>query len=109
MLDRRDFLRGMGAATITPALQAANSKQPNFVVILADDMGFSDARCYGGDINTPNLDRLASNGLRFTQMYSTARCGRRGARCSRVLRSADCQRRDDAGQCPGYARFIRTT
>ena len=44
-------------------------------MILADDMGFSDARCYGGDIDTPNLDRLAAGGLRFTQAYSTARCG----------------------------------
>ena len=74
-LDRRDFLRGMGAAAVTPALQAATAKQPNFVVILADDMGFSDAGCYGGEIDTPNLDRLAAHGLRFTQGYSTARCG----------------------------------
>jgi arylsulfatase A-like enzyme len=48
--------------------------KPNFVVIVADDMGFSDAGCYGGEIQTPNLDRLASNGLRFTQFYNTARC-----------------------------------
>ncbi len=47
---------------------------PNFVVILADDMGFSDAGCYGGEIHTPNLDQLAANGLRFTQFYNTARC-----------------------------------
>ncbi len=38
-------------------------------------MGFSDAGCYGGDVDTPNLDRMAARGLRFTQMYSTARCG----------------------------------
>jgi hypothetical protein len=49
--------------------------QPNVVLILADDMGFSDAGCYGGEIDTPNLDRLAYRGLRFTQAYSTARCG----------------------------------
>ena len=47
---------------------------PNILVILADDMGFSDAGCYGGDIETPNLDRLAAGGLRFTQFYNTARC-----------------------------------
>lgn len=41
---------------------------------MSDDMGFSDIGCYGGEINTPNLDRLASNGLRFTQFYNTARC-----------------------------------
>src|ERR1700691_6091190 len=50
------------------------SAKPNIVVILADDMGFSDAGCYGGEIRTPNLDRLAQNGLRFTQFYNTARC-----------------------------------
>lgn len=48
--------------------------KPNFLVILADDMGFSDPGCYGGEIHTPNLDRLAANGLRFTQFYNTARC-----------------------------------
>ena len=48
--------------------------KPNILIILADDMGFSDAGCYGGEIQTPNLDRLANNGLRFTQFYNTARC-----------------------------------
>jgi arylsulfatase len=43
-------------------------------VILVDDMGFSDLGCYGGEIPTPNLDRLAANGVRFTQFYNTARC-----------------------------------
>jgi len=52
----------------------ASAGKPNFLVIVADDMGFSDAGCYGGDIATPNLDKLAAGGLRFTQMYSTARC-----------------------------------
>jgi len=82
MLNRRNFLGAMGAAgAALPNLTSCGSgtpesaRQPNFLVILADDMGFSDAGCYGGDIDTPNLDRLASNGLRFTQAYSTARCG----------------------------------
>src|SRR5438045_4987698 len=48
--------------------------RPNIVILLADDMGFSDLGCYGGEIATPNLDRLASGGLRFTQFYNTARC-----------------------------------
>src|SRR5580765_2508229 len=74
MLDRRSFLRVAGGALGAAALGAA-AKKPNFLVILADDMGFSDARCYGGDIDTPNLDRLTAGGLRFTQAYSTARCG----------------------------------
>jgi arylsulfatase len=50
------------------------SRRPNVLVILADDLGFSDLGCYGGEIPTPNLDGLARNGLRFTQFYNTARC-----------------------------------
>src|SRR6476661_1607688 len=55
--------------------QAAAPRRPNVLVILADDLGFSDARCCGGEIDTPNLDRMAYGGLRFTQGYTTARCG----------------------------------
>lgn len=47
---------------------------PNIVIILADDMGYSDLGCYGGEIETPHLDELAADGLRFTQCYNTARC-----------------------------------
>lgn len=71
-LHRRQFL---SAAAGLPLLRAAAPTRPNFLIILADDMGYSDAGCYGGDVDTPHLDRLASHGLRFTQMYSTARCG----------------------------------
>jgi arylsulfatase len=55
-------------------LSAASTVRPNIVVIMADDMGYSDAGCYGGEIATPNLDRLAAGGLRFTQFYNTGRC-----------------------------------
>lgn len=48
--------------------------RPNIIVILADDLGFSDLGCYGGEIHTPNLDYLANNGLRYTQFYNTSRC-----------------------------------
>jgi arylsulfatase A-like enzyme len=48
--------------------------RPNVLIILADDLGFADLGCYGSDIATPNLDRLAAGGLRFTQFYNTARC-----------------------------------
>ena len=51
------------AATVASVARAATP--PNFVLILVDDMGFSDPGCYGGEIETPNLDRLAANGLRF--------------------------------------------
>jgi arylsulfatase len=50
------------------------SESPNILIILNDDMGFSDIGCYGGEIDTPNLDRLASGGLRYSQFYNTARC-----------------------------------
>lgn len=53
---------------------AGPAPKPNILLIVADDMGYSDAGCYGGEIQTPNLDRLARNGLRFTQFYNTARC-----------------------------------
>ena len=48
--------------------------KPNIIVILSDDMGYSDIGCYGGEVETPNLDALAANGLRFTQFYNGARC-----------------------------------
>ena len=47
---------------------------PNILLIMNDDMGYSDIGCYGGEVRTPNLDRLAANGVRFTQFYNTARC-----------------------------------
>ena len=49
-------------------------KRPNVIVILTDDMGFSDIGCYGSEIRTPNIDRIAANGVRFTHFYNTARC-----------------------------------
>src|SRR4051812_41207705 len=55
-------------------LSFAAPARPNIIVVLCDDMGFSDLGCYGSEIATPNLDRLANNGLRFTQFYNTARC-----------------------------------
>ncbi|MFK5923332.1 MAG: arylsulfatase [Verrucomicrobiota bacterium] len=52
----------------------AQDKRPNIILILADDLGYSDLGCYGGEIHTPNIDRLAAGGLRLTQLYNTARC-----------------------------------
>lgn len=59
-----------------PDLAAENhsSGRPNIILILSDDMGYSDLGCYGGEIQTPHLDSLAADGLRFTQFYNTARC-----------------------------------
>ena len=55
------------------ALGEANER-PNIVLIMADDMGFSDLGCYGSEIETPHLDKLAAGGVRLTQFYNTARC-----------------------------------
>ncbi len=52
----------------------AAQRPPNVVIILADDLGYSDLGCYGGEIQTPNLDGLAAGGLRYSQFYNTARC-----------------------------------
>jgi arylsulfatase A-like enzyme len=54
--------------------EAAPAKPTHFLIILADDLGFSDVGCYGGEIETPNLDALAAGGLQFTQFYNTGRC-----------------------------------
>lgn len=56
-----------------PAMLQAQEKQPNIIIILADDLGFSDLGCYGGEIHTPVLDSLAEQGIRMTQMYNSAR------------------------------------
>ena len=62
------------SAIVLMALAAQADDRPNIVVIVCDDMGFSDIGCYGGEIDTPNLDRLASNGLRFTDFHNNAKC-----------------------------------
>jgi arylsulfatase A-like enzyme len=64
-------LLSLALPSMTPA---ATPARPNVVVILADDLGYSDLGCYGGEIRTPNLDALAAGGLRFTQFTNTARC-----------------------------------
>ena len=63
------------AILVSPAVRSSEvAKRPNIVLIMADDMGFSDAGCFGGEINTPSIDSLAVNGIRFTQFYNCARC-----------------------------------
>ena len=60
MTARREFLRLAAGTAAASLLHSAPARKPNLLVILADDMGFADARCYGGDVDTPNLDRLAA-------------------------------------------------
>ncbi|NLH15466.1 MAG: sulfatase-like hydrolase/transferase, partial [Phycisphaerae bacterium] len=80
-MTRREFMKSLMAAGIVATVgrfaaaaeKTSAGRKPNFLVIVADDMGYSDAGCYGGEIQTPNLDRLAAEGLRFSQCYSTGR------------------------------------
>ena len=55
-------------------LMAAKAPRPNIILIMCDDMGWSDIGCYGGEVRTPTLDRLAREGMRFTQFYNNAKC-----------------------------------
>ena len=82
-VDRRNFLKTtlggcLGLAAGVPFSRAAvgpgGDERPNIIVILADDMGFSDLGCYGSEIRTPNLDRMGAEGVRFRWMYNCARC-----------------------------------
>lgn len=61
-------------ATSLAAADDASASKPNIILIMSDDMGYSDLGCYGGEIPTPNLDGLAMNGLRYTQFYNAGRC-----------------------------------
>ncbi len=71
-MERREFLQFTAAAAIAPGQETA--KRPNILLILADDVGYSDLGCFGGEIETPNLDRLSRGGVRMTQFYNCARC-----------------------------------
>jgi arylsulfatase A-like enzyme len=102
----------VGAAPLgrraTGAARAA--KRPNIVVIMADDMGFSDAGCYGGEIRTPNLDFLAQNGIRYTQFYNTSRCCPTRASLLTGLynQQAGIGQMTDAEDEPGYLGHINS-
>src|SRR5688572_5119463 len=70
-MNRRKFL-ALSASAVGIAVQP--KRRPNILLIVADDLGYSDLGCFGGEIDTPNLNQLASRGSRFSQLYSTARC-----------------------------------
>ena len=63
-------LKPLYEATMPPS----SSKRPNFLIIVADDLGFSDPGCFGGEIRTPNIDKLGRDGVRFTGFHSAAAC-----------------------------------
>ncbi len=95
------------------AAAAAPAARPNIVVILVDDMGFSDLGCYGSEIPTPNLDKLASGGLRFSQFYNTGRCCPTRASLLTGLYSHQTgvgnMVNDDGPAYPGYRGFLNTS
>jgi arylsulfatase A-like enzyme len=70
---RISFVTLLLFASIASA-EDSRATRPNIIVIMSDDMGYSDLGCYGGEIDTPNLDKLAAGGLRYTQFYNTGRC-----------------------------------
>ena len=98
-----------------PALATTPPPRPHVVIILADDMGFSDIGCYGSEIPTPHLDALASRGLRFSQFYNTARCSPTRAALLTGLHphqagmgtlAEDPGRRADAHDAAGYQQYL---
>lgn len=80
-MKRHNFLKtiglGMAGMAVSPGLALAHNSttnRPNIILIMADDMGFSDLGCYGSEIHTPNLDQMSEDGMRFTQFYNNAKC-----------------------------------
>ncbi|MHC4396992.1 MAG: arylsulfatase [Planctomycetota bacterium] len=85
MMNRREFIKAVGLGTVAFAVPGCTDStrffadkvspsRPNILLIMVDDMGFSDIGCYGSEINTPNINCLAAGGVRFTQFYNAARC-----------------------------------
>ena len=75
MIYRRNFVKLAAAGVLTPSnFLSAPPRRPNIILMMADDMGFSDLGCYGSEIRTPNIDSLAQSGVRFTHFRNTARC-----------------------------------
>jgi arylsulfatase A-like enzyme len=64
----------LGSVSALTLLPKQGAKRPNIILVMADDLGYSDIGCYGGEVQTPNLDKLAQNGLRFTNCYNMGRC-----------------------------------
>ena len=106
---RRSFLQGVSAAGSLARIPAATPERPNIILILVDDMGFSDSAAYGSEIDTPNLNRLASEGVRFSQFYSCARCCPSRASLLTGLyphQAGVGHMVDQAGPAPGYVNDL---
>ena len=109
-MTRRSFLQTTSAAAAGSASgRAAVPQPPNIVLILVDDMGFSDIGSYGSEIATPHIDRLASQGVRFSQFYSCARCCPSRASLLTGLyphQAGVGHMVDQAGPAPGYVNDL---
>ncbi|HIM22607.1 MAG TPA: arylsulfatase, partial [Verrucomicrobia bacterium] len=68
------LLLALVVGAVQPGGLAKPAERPNIVLIMCDDMGWSDIGCYGGEVSTPSLNRLAAEGMRFTQFYNNAKC-----------------------------------
>ncbi|NNE91844.1 MAG: sulfatase-like hydrolase/transferase, partial [Verrucomicrobiales bacterium] len=77
------------------AISSQATEKPNVILIMADDLGWSDVGCYGGEIPTPAIDSLAKDGLRFRQFYNNAVCG---ATRASLLTGLYCQRTGHSGR-----------
>ena len=85
-----------------------DNQKPNIIIILADDLGYSDLGCYGSEIKTPNIDNLGNNGIKFSQFYNQARCSPSRASLMTGLTGHQAgvgQLSGDLG-APGYRGFI---
>ena len=112
MTSRREFLRASAACvagSMIPA-HAQSGHRPNIVLILLDDMGYSDIGCFGAEIATPNLDRLAAEGVRFRQFHNTARCcpSRAALLTGLYAHQVGVGHMDADWHQPGYRGFPRT-
>ncbi|MBT7865464.1 MAG: sulfatase-like hydrolase/transferase, partial [Opitutales bacterium] len=74
MISKPHFFIASFLAILFSVQSASTESRPNIVLVMVDDMGWSSIGCYGGMVETPTIDRLAKNGVRFNQFYNGARC-----------------------------------
>lgn len=95
------FVLSLSAAEPSPTSSKHISK-PNIILIMSDDMGYSDIGCYGGEIQTPNLNRLAENGVRFTQFYNMRDAAHAGVAAYRAVSASGWHRAHDGRSRPRW-------